>query len=216
MDSYIETLELTKDSSSINNSDLNSESTKVNKERKHSIHSGSISWSSLLSYHLHIHQGPVYKFRTFSSKGAFLILILNFLFWAAYGVPADRGAYYRNGDHLDGDHDSLDSKPPSMLRSIYPIITWFPAVLLFGLLADIRYGRAKIVFFGIILLWVVRIIDCTQVAALFYAPNSPYVIKFLSVIYTLDDVLSFIATAAFSINTIQLAIVGRSVGRSIG
>ena len=207
MDSYIETLELTKDSSSINNSDLNSESTKVDKEREHSVHSGSISWSSRLSYHLHIHQGPVYKFRTFSSKGAFLILILNFLFWAAYGVPAGRGDYYyRNGDHHDGDHDFLDNKPPSMLRSIYPIITWFPAVLVFGLLADIRYGRAKIVFFGIVLLWVVRIIDCARVATLFYAPNSLHMIKFLSVISTIDDVLSFIASAAFLINAVQLAI----------
>ena len=207
MDSYVETLQLTKGSSSINNSYLSSESTKASKEREHSTHSGSISWSSRLSYHLHIHQGPVYKFRTFSSKGAFLILILNFLFWAAYGVPVGRGDYYyRNGNHHDRDRNPLDNEPPSTLSTIYPIVTWFPAVLVFGLLADIRYGRKKIVFFGIVLLWLVRIIDCARVTALFYALNSPHLIKFLSVIYTLDDVLSYIATAAFLINTVQLAI----------
>ena len=52
MDSYVETLELTKGSSSINNSDLNSESSKVSKEGVWSTHSDSISWNSRLSNHL--------------------------------------------------------------------------------------------------------------------------------------------------------------------
>ena len=206
MDSYVEPLELTKGSSSVNNSDLNSESTKVSKEREQSTHS-SISWSSRLSYHLHIRHSPVYKCRMFSSKGAFLILVLSFLFWSAYGVPADRGNYYyRNSDHHDRDHDPLDNKPPSSLHTIYPIVAWFPAVLVFGLLADIRYGRKKIVFFGILLLWLIRIVDCARATTLFYAPDSPHLTKFLSVISTLNDILSYIATAAFLINSVQLAI----------
>ena len=209
MDSYVETLELTKGSSSINNSDLNSESSKVSKEGVRSTHSDSISWNSRLSYHLHIHQGaPVYKFRTFSSRGAFLILILNFLFWAAYGVPMDWGNYYHhNSDHHNRDHDPLDNEPSSFLRTICPTIAWFPAVLVFGLLADVRYGRKKIVLFGIVMLWLVRIIDCVWATTLFYAPDSsPHLTKFLSVFFILDDVLSYIATAAFLINSVQLAI----------
>ena len=203
MESYVESLELTKGSSSINNSDLNSESVEVSKEKERSTHS-SISWNSRLSYHLHIRSVPVYKFRTFSSKGAFLILILNFLFWAGYGVPANRGNfYYRN----KGPHDKDPDLPsPSSSHAIYPIVTWFPAVLVFGLLADIRYGRKKIVFFGIVLLWLMSTVDCARATALFYAPHSPLLTKFLSVISTLDDILSYVATAAFLINSVQLAI----------
>ena len=101
----------------------------------------------------------------------------------------------------------LDNEPSSFLRTICPTIAWFPAVLVFGLLADVRYGRKKIVLFGIVMLWLVRIIDCVWATTLFYAPDSsPHLIKFLSVFFILDDVLSYIATAAFLINSVQLAI----------
>ena len=203
-------LELTKGSSSIN-SDIDLDCVEVSKEREQSTRV-SISWSSRLSYHLHISSGPVYKLRTFSSRGAFLVLILNLLFWAGYGVPGDRGNfYYRYKSHHDRNQPNLlandnDNEPPSSLQSIYPIAIWFPAVLVFGLLADIRYGRKKIVFFGILLLWLVSIVDCARATASFYAPSSPYLTKTLSAISIFDEVLSYVATAAFLINSVQLAI----------
>ena len=139
---------------------------------------------------------PVYKLRTFSSKGAFLVLVLNFLVWSSYGAPTTTTSYYLSKDK---------SQPPEL--TIIPALLWFPAVLLFGLLADIRYGRKKTVFIGLFLMWMVTLIDCARVTSYYYSPD--FLNKeelFVDGLSTVSAVLASIANAPFLVNSVQLAI----------
>ena len=141
-------------------------------------------------------RGPVYKLRTFSSKGAFLVLILNFLVWSSFGVPTTTTSYYLYKD---------ESQPPEL--TVLPALLWFPAVLLFGLLADIRYGRKKTVFIGLFLMWMVALIDCARVTSYYYSPDFLHKHKvFIDGLSTISAVLASIANAPFLVNSVQLAI----------
>ena len=164
------------------------------------------SWASRFSYQMR--SGFTYKLRRFSSKGALLILILNFLISAGYGVPAGNGNayYFYEGPHGDHRDKNYPDEPPWTLRDIIPILIWSPAILLLGLLADIRYGRKRIVMFGIIFLWVVVIVDCIRATVYYYTPHYPQKSEIFHVIFLIDAVLSYIATAAFLVNSVQLAI----------
>ena len=211
-------LELTRKSSSINSITETDHGGKVSKERGLSRPSSSsssssnssqdnyISWTSRLSYHLLAR--PSYKVRRFSSKGALLVLILNFLMWAGYGVPAGKGnAYYFYRGADVNPSISSDDEPPSYLRDTIPILFWSPAVLVLGLLADIRYGRRRIVCFGMVLLWLVTIVDCVRATLFYYTPNHfQHKTELLHAIFIIDAVLSYIASAAFLINSVQLGI----------
>ena len=141
-------------------------------------------------------RSPVYKLRTFSSKGAFLVLILNFLVWSSYGVPTTGSSYYLSRG---------ESQPPEL--TVVPALLWFPAVLLFGLLADVRYGRKKIVFIGLFLMWMVTLIDCARVTSYYYSPDFLHKHElFIDGMSTISAVLASITNAPFLVNSVQLAI----------
>lgn len=163
----------------------------------------SISLTSKLSQLLHLNaakQGPLYKQKTFLSKGAILILLLNFLLWAGYGIPTVKGNSYYFYKSLSSD------QPPSYLRDTIAILSWFPATLVFGLLADIRYGRKKVVIFGMLLLWLAVTVDCIRVTVFYYSPNFLHKNELFYTLFIVDAVLSYVATAAFLVNSVQLAI----------
>ena len=84
-----------------------------------------------------------YKIKLFSSRGAFLVLILNFLVSAGYGVPAGNGNSYHfyEDPHQQGKGADYSDEPKWIIRDIIPILVWSPSILLLGLLADLRYGR---------------------------------------------------------------------------
>ena len=212
MESIVPPMRLTKASGSIN-SNTESDYREVNSKKKRKTASivttsdAEISWTSRLSYRLHI--SSTYKIRRYSSKEAFLVLILNFLVSAGYGVPAGNGnAYhffedphsYRASQNYDTD------EPVSQVRDTIPILFWFPAMLVLGLLADIRYGRKRMVLFGVLLLWVVVLVDCARVTVYEYSQDFPMKHKLFEAIFVIDTVLSYIATAAFLVNSLQLAI----------
>lgn len=84
-------------------------------------------------------------------------------------------------------------------------LLWFPVILLFGLLADIRYGRKKTVFFGLFLMWVVILIDCAQVASFYCFPEFLQKQELFGVLSTVIASLGSIANAPFLVNSVQLA-----------
>ena len=180
-------------------------------KREEDLNTGSIvdsdfSLTSRFSYQMQ--SGLTYKLRKFYSKEALLLLILNFLVSAGYAVPAGNG----NGYHFyEGPTNSqhvakYPDEPTWWIRDIIPILIWSPAILLLGLLADIRYGRRRIVMFGIILLWVVVIVDCIRATVYYYTPHFLHKDEIFHAIFLVDAVLSYIATAAFLVNSVQLAI----------
>ena len=207
--SFDKPLRLTSGSSSIN-TDKEEELDKVSEREGVSTFvskdSFEFSWASRFSYHIQL--GLTYKLRRFSSKGALLLLILNFFISAGYGVPAGNGNSYHfyEGPHGNSQSDNYPDEPPWTLRDIIPILIWSPAILVLGLLADIRYGRKRIVMFGIILLWVVVIVDCIRATVYYYTPHFPQKSEIFHAIFLVDAVLSYIATAAFLVNSVQLAI----------
>ena len=177
------------------------------KEPQITVSTYSISWTSRLSHHLHLSPGPIYKLTTFTSKGAALVLALNFLVWAGYGVMSVKGnSYYFYSDPRDKHRDLPNDQPLPYLRDTIPILFWFPAVLVFGLLADVQYGRKKVVFFGILLVWLARIVDCIRVTVFYYSPDSPAKTTVTQVVFIVDSLLSYVAVAAFLVNSVQLAI----------
>ena len=166
----------------------------------------SISWTSRLSYQLHM--GLSYKLRTFSSRGALLVLMVNFLVSAGYGIPAGNGnAYHFYEDPHSIRHDQIYPDEPSwQLRDIVPVVFWSPAILVLGLLADIRFGRRAMVMFGIVLLWLAVIADCIRVTVFYYSPHFPHKNEIFHTVFLIDAVLCYVATAAFLVNSVQLAI----------
>ena len=162
---------------------------------------------SLDKLKLAIKQGKAYRIRTFASKGAILVLILNFLISAGYGVPAGNGNSYHFYEDPHQDHKAPDypDEPNWLIRDLVPILSWFLSITLLGLLADIRYGRKRMVWCGILLLWVVTVVDCVR-ASLYYSLNFSHKEQLLHAAFTIDSVLSYIATAAFLVNSVQLAI----------
>ena len=135
------------------------------------------------------------------------MLILNFLVSAAYGVPAGNGNayYYYEGQHSVHPEIYRD-EPRWQIRDTIPIVIWFPAVVVLGLLADVTCGRKRMVVFGIVLLWVVLIVDCVRVMLFYYGPDYPHKTEFFHAVFIIDAVLSYIATAAVLVNLLQLAI----------
>ena len=135
------------------------------------------------------------------------MLILNFLVSASYGVPAGNGNSYHFYEDPHQHHKEAEypDEPKWMIRDIIPILVWFPSILLLGLLADIRYGRKRVVWCGILLLWVVTIVDCVR-AALYYNLDFSHKTELFYTVFTIDAVLCYIATAAFLVNSVQMAI----------
>ena len=169
--------------------------------------------SQLLSHHWldklnsAIKRGKAYRIRKFSSKGAVLVLILNFLISAGYGVPAGNGNSYHFYEDPHQDHKASEypDEPNWLIRDLIPILPWSLSITILGLLADIRYGRKRMVWCGILLLWVVTIVDCVR-SSLYYSLNFSHKEPLLHTVFTIDAVLSYIATAAFLVNSVQLAI----------
>ena len=147
-----------------------------------------------------------YKIRTFSSRGALLVLILNFLVWAGYGVPAGSGNSYHFYEDPHHHHEDYPDEPKWPIRDTIPVLIWSPAILLLGLLADIRYGRKRMVWCGIMLLWVVTIVDCVRATVYYNIEHFQHKRVLFHAIFTIDAALSYVATAAFLVNSVQLAI----------
>ena len=184
-------LELRTESSSVEITKHKLAKMKKESERRSSTSSDKTNWSSRLS----CSSPPIYKLRTFSSRGAFLVLILNFLVWASHGLPTIGSNYYLSNGK---------SNPPEF--TVVPIFFWIPAVLLFGLLADIRYGRKKMVFFGLLLMWVVTLVDCAGITSFEYLTNLLHNQELFNILSTISATLGSVANAAFLVNSVQLAI----------
>ena len=148
------------------------------------------------------------KIRTFSSRGALLVLVLNFLVSAGYGVPAGNGNSYHFYEDPHQRHKEPDypDEPRWIIRDTIPVLVWFPSILLLGLLADIRYGRKRVVWCGILLLWVVTIVDCVRASLFYNLKLSHKLIELFYTVFTVDAVLCYIATGAFLVNSVQMAI----------
>ena len=157
-------------------------------------------------------RGRAYKIRTFSSRGACLVLVLNFLVSAGYGVPAGNGNSYHfyEDPHQHHKKDGYPDEPTEWtIRDIIPILVWFPSIVILGLLADVQYGRKRVVWCGILLLWVVTIVDCVRAAIYYYlkVPHDQFEIELFShIVFTIDAVLCYVATGAFLVNSVQMAV----------
>lgn len=203
-------MKLTEAPSSINSNTAMDCSDQVIKRKEEtqtlSNNDSEIGWKSRLHYQLHV--GSAYKIRTFSSRGAFLVLILNFLISAGYGVPAGNGNAYHfyEAPHSNRHGQYYPDEPPWQIRDTVPVLCWFPAVLVLGLLGDIRYGRKTMVLFGVILLWLVVIADCVRITVFYHTHDFPHKLELFHTIFVIDAVLSYVATAAFLVNSVQLAI----------
>ena len=150
---------------------------------------------------LKLRRGSVYKLWTFSSRGTFLLLILNFFVWSGHGIPTTGIPYYL--------FNTKNQRSTPRTLTMVPVVLWLPAVLLFGLLADIRYGRKKIVFFGLLLMWMFALIDCARVTFFYYSPDFWHKIDsgvFDDSFSTVIASVSAIANAPFLVNSVQLAI----------
>ena len=211
-------MESTEKSSSSINIDIVTETdcSHVDINDKEPLLSASTDGGSQLSSLLHqwslglkcvLRHGQAYKIKTFSSRGAFLVLILNFLVSAGYGVPAGNGNSYHfyEDPHQHREEADYPDEPKWIIRDIIPILVWSPSILLLGLLADIRYGRKRVVWCGILLLWVVTIVDCVR-TLLYYNLKISHQTEVFYTMFTVDAVLCYIATGAFLVNSVQMAI----------
>ena len=87
-----------------------------------------------------------YKVRKFSSKGATMVLFWNFAVWGCFGSPVEADHVYFGSDVLH----------------YLALILWLVVSVLSGWLADVYFGRHRVVRTGLVFVWIGQLCICVK------------------------------------------------------
>jgi len=120
------------------------------------------------------------RVRKLKTKGALLVLLWNFLVQASFFSPLTFNFF--SSYNYDNDLDDL-----FLIRGLLLVIAQLLFLPIFGWLADVHFGRYKVLNTGIWIMWVCSVAGVVAMIVQYLFPETSYVIHYII------DLLYFIA-----------------------